>query len=239
MRGGATIFFASRLIAESANEDAADDAETEEAMPSLLPSPAAAQADSGDRPAERDKLEEMETALAKRWIWRMGLVMVGVVGMLVIVFLFFFEYNIASKNAASQTRQALAGKLAELESLAITLDAVAAPATSPGQTEAEMRKFLEDFHLPNPPAWPALVAQPKSSDVVTVAAERWENVPVAHFTVQNGVNLSHLGIVHTADLHLKDGAVEIFSGTHGAYHEEIWGDKDFTYIQLTPAQPKP
>lgn len=236
MRGGATIFFASRLIAESANEE--DDEEKEETAFILPSAGAAALAETG-RPPERDKLAEMESSLTKRWIWRMGLVMVGVIGMLVIVFLFFFEYNIASKDVASKIRHGPAGELAKLESIALDLNATAVPATEAGPSLIEMRNYLIENHSPNPPELPNLITQPAPGDVITVAAEFWDYIPITHFKVQAGLNLSHLAILKMADLQLKEEQLEAFLGTSGPFTEKIWGANGYVYIQLTPTVPLP
>ncbi len=235
MRGGATIFFASRLIAETATEETEEEAE----KPNLLSSPAAASLTEVGRSPRRDPVEEQESAVAKRWIWRMGFVMVGVVALLVLTFLFFFEYDIASKDLANKAHGRLTGELAKLERLAGEQETSAAPATEPGKTVAEMQKYLEDMHSPNPPELPGFVTRVAPGAVVTAAAESWNFYPVSHFTVQTGTTLGHLIILKADSLSQTEVPTEIIAKDLEHFREHIWSANGYIFIQLTSKEARP
>ncbi len=232
MRGGATIFFASRLIAESADE--ADDEDAPAPEPVLLPIAHTTTSALPDLEETATEDQPGESRVKLRLLWRMGLVIVGIIGLLVLAGLYFFEFGLAhTTNPGGPVNE-----IAKLEALADDLAPTTETAPAPGKTVEEMRKFLDDSRAPNPPEWPQLIMEPPPGTAVSVAAENWNRTPVTHFTVQSGKNLSHLIILRTADLRQSDIQVDNFSGARGPFNEQIWSTDGYIFIQLTPLEPK-
>ncbi len=232
MRGGATIFFASRLIAETTGEEAAE----AQPLPDLPAGPRRIpEVSLASTRTDRDFDDETDK-LAKRWIWRMGLVMVGVIGVLALVFLFSFEYELASKEQA-QDHYTPGTQLEALVTIAAALPSTATATAAASTPLTDMQRFLAEHHAPNPAELPGIIRQPPAGTVISVSTETWNYIPVSCFTLQSGENLQYLIIIDTKDLN-EAPPLDNYTTIHGEFYVRMLGSNGYLYMELQPTTPK-
>jgi hypothetical protein len=220
MRGGATIFFASRLIAESTGETLAE-------LPALADEPdskkSAVEALASALPPE----PEPAPRSALTWWWRIAVLSVAFLVMLLLALLFVLP---VSSNSSGQ----LGAQLPDFTHYATQLAALAAPPPS-GQTLADMQQYLIDSHAPNPSNPLGGAAAENGAVPISVTTEVWNAHLLTHYIVQSPAGVSHWFILNQTEFPLDEDAPGISESTVDGFRVQTWRSDGFIYVAVKPS----
>jgi hypothetical protein len=215
MRGGATIFFASRLIAESTGETLAELPPTSEDGPSKT-SPLDLLAP--------EKVPTTPTGLT--WWWRAAVLSV----VLLVILLLALLIVLPSSSSSSGPGEAQLPGFTHYATQLATLP----PPPQSGQTLADLQNYLAANHAPNPPDPLGLSTNPQGATAVYAGVETWNTHTVTHYVVQNGSSLTHLFILNQAEFPHDDISSEIYQSTVDTFHVQTWSGGGFICLAVKP-----
>ena len=224
MRGGATIFFASRLIAETTGETLeelpamADDTDSKKSVADVMAKALAAE----NAPAPRNSLT---------WWWRAAVLSVILLVVLLLVMLLVLP---ASSNSGGPP----GGELPSFAHYAAQL-ATIPPSPPSGQTIEEMRRYLTDHNAPNPTDPLSLLPDSNGATPIAVAADIWKTHHVANYIVQTGAETSHLFILNQSEFSHDEVAPKISASVVDGFRLETWSNGGFIYLSLRPGSAPP
>jgi type II secretory pathway pseudopilin PulG len=215
MRGGATIFFARRLIAESTEDlPEADSAPEENTAEESAETESTAEA----RAHEAEKIHQ------RIWRWRIiALAVVGVVG-LALVGLF---YLVSSQKLAARQQE----ELTQFAHHAADLVRLNLPSQATGTAPADFHAFLDKNNAPDPAALPLQTAP---FVPVGAGADDWSTHHFAYYILQNGPNQIQLFILNRAEFTEDDGDLT-FDDSDGSFLISTWVENPFVFVLLRPA----
>jgi len=224
LRGGATIFFASRLIAETTGE-----------MPGALP-------ELPDAPSSRPALatpfldadeNKAPTPKAVTWYWRAAVYSAGFVVAIALILL------VVALPGILKSKGGKGPELPDFSLYAARLADVPSLPPAPGQTIEDLRKTLDEGHAPNPPGAVILGIIPGGAVPDSVAINSWNVHQISHYVVRAGPNSTHLFILNRAEFPQDDVPQEITNSDLDNYHMQTWSADGFIYIVLKPRPGQP
>ncbi len=224
LRGGATIFFASRLIAETTGEEPVTLPEGPDAQ--AAPSaPAVSLSDPGDATSPSPR--------AATWYWRAAVYSAGFV---VAIFLILLVVAIPG---ILKTKATHGPELPDFTLYAARLADVPSLPPAPGQTIEDLRRTLDEGHAPNPPGAAVLAIVPGGATPDSVAINNWNVHQITHYVVPSGANPTHIFILNRAEFPHDEVTLEVSDGDLNNYHVQTWSADGFIYIVLKPRSAKP
>ncbi len=184
MRGGATIFFASRLIAESTGEPLAE-------LPAIADEPNPKKSAVAALAADLRLDDEPTRGSSPTWWWRAAVLSVALLVIFLLALLSVLPVSSKSGGLAEAQLPAFTHYAAQLAALA--------PPPPAGQTLADMQQYLAANHAPNPPDPLGLASSPNGATPRSVSAEVWTTHSITHYIVQTGAVITHLFILNQAE----------------------------------------
>jgi hypothetical protein len=218
MRGGATIFFASRLIAESTGE-------TLEELPAIADEPEPKKSAVDTLAAALTPEKELAPPPSINWWWRAAIFSVVLVVILLLVMLLVLPTSLNSGAAAG-------AQLSDFTHYAAQLATLPVPPPS-GHTLAELQKYLDASHAPNPPDPLGPSSNLNGATPISATAEIWNTHPITHYIVQSGPEVTHLFILNQAEFPNDEVEAKIFEDTVDGYRVQTWSGDGFIYMTLS------
>jgi len=220
MRGGATIFFASRLIAESTGEPLTELPPTGEDGPA--------------KPSAVDVLApvvEPKKPTALTWWWRAAVLSVALLVILLLALLIVMP----ASSSSTGPDDALLPDFTHYATQLATLP----PPPQSGQSLADMQKYLADNRAPNPPDPLGLATNPSGAAAIYGGFETWNKHLVTHYIVQQGLGLMHLFVLNQTEFPHDDVSAQIYESTVDTYRVQTWCGGGFIYLAVKQSAGRP